>query len=208
MYIMQHAIIKSKENTGPRIIKVVLKPVRVCTREGCGKELSRQQKKYCSKICRNQFLSSGENRGALTTYKTEYAGKKLDEYLNYCEKGHEPTLIPTNASYLMLHNAKIPTQKGFAKFLKVSRKSFDTWAIAHTEFALVLDRIHDEQEEFLINNGLSGRYNATMAKLILGVNHGFVERKETHSNHHLLAFVKRFYGEVDKLEEEKYGSRS
>ena len=74
----------------------------------------------------------------------------------------------------------------------------------HSDFARGLDLLKDVQQEYLINNGLSGKYNAQLAKLMLGTNHGIVERKEVDSTHKLLGIVKHVYQEADRMERERY----
>ena len=50
------------------------------------------------------------------------------------------------------------------------------------EFCSALTFIKYEQKRRLLNDGLSGRYNSTIAKLILSANHGMHEKTETESN--------------------------
>jgi hypothetical protein len=71
-----------------------------------------------------------------------------------------------------------PTAEGLANSLKVSRKILYDWANRHPEFRDILDQINQNQVERLLNNGLSGNYNATIAKLVLA-KHGYKESTET-----------------------------
>lgn len=52
------------------------------------------------------------------------------------------------------------------------------WEEEYPEFSRALSKIDKEQKERLINNGLSGDYNSTIAKLILSANHGMAEKTE------------------------------
>lgn len=187
---------------------VSFSPSRVCTRLACGKTLTATQKKFCSHSCRNMVLSPGNSGGAPEKYQPEYATSKLEEYFAFCEKGNEPTLVPTESSYIVMHNAKMPSLKGYARYLKFPRQTLEHWAAQHPEFARALDLLKDVQEEFLINNGLSGRYNSTLAKLLLGVNHGMIERKEVDNTHKLIGVVKMIYNRADELERERYGLKT
>jgi hypothetical protein len=74
---------------------------------------------------------------------------------------------------------KLPKREGFAIFLRVTRQTLDNWSKEHTEFFDALSKIDLEQKERLINSGLSGAYNPTIAKLVLSANHGMVEKSET-----------------------------
>ncbi len=96
-----------------------------------------------------------------TTYKAEY-NDKADEYLKQ-ETG-------------------LPTVYAFAQYINTPKTTIYEWAKKHTEFSYSLERINCEQEESIINKGLSGEYNATIAKLILTANHGYTERKDITTN--------------------------
>lgn len=136
---------------------------------------------------------------SVSEYKPEYCTTALQLYLDLCEKGNEPTLIPTENSYILIHNAKIPSATGYALFLKVHPHTPENWAKSHPEFAEVLDTITAIQKEYLFNNGLAGRYNSTIAKLGLNVNHGMVERNIVDNTHKLIGVVKHVYEQADKL---------
>lgn len=181
---------------------------RVCTRPECGKILTSTQKKFCSHSCRNMVLSPGNSGGAPEKYQPEYADSKLEEYFAFCEKGNEPTLVPTESSYIVLPNAKLPTLFGYARYLRFPRQTLEHWAAQHTEFALALDLLKDMQKEFLTNYGISGRFNPTLAKLMLGVNHGIIERKEVDNTHKMIGIVKQFYQHVDEIDRERYRRKS
>lgn len=184
------------------------RPQRVCTRLECGKALTATQKKFCSHSCRNIVLSPGNSGGAPEKYLPEYASSKMKEYLTFCEKGNEPTLIPTKSSYIVLPNAELPSLIGYAQYLKFSRQTLENWATRHSDFARALDMLKNIQRSFLINNGLSGRYNSGMARFLLGVNHGMIERKEVDNTHKLLGVVKYVYQRADELEREMYGLKT
>ncbi|HEY4499083.1 MAG TPA: terminase small subunit [Candidatus Paceibacterota bacterium] len=198
---MKRASLKSQLQTLPQ---ASTSPTRVCTRPDCGKALTATQKKYCSHSCRNTVLSPGNSGGAPGKYLPEYATSKLEEYLAFCEKGNEPTLIPTESSYIVMQNARMPSLIGYARFLDFPRQTLEHWVAQHSDFARGLDLLKDVQQEYLINNGLSGKYNAQLAKLMLGTNHGIVERKEVDSTHKLLGIVKHVYQEADRMERERY----
>ena len=46
------------------------------------------------------------------------------------------------------------------------------------EFLCALEWIKREQKKRLLNSGLSGAYNSTIARLVLSTNHGFHEKSE------------------------------
>ncbi len=97
---------------------------------------------------------------------------------------YKPEYIIEVEKYLLLkkdefENKKLkvnlPTIEGFAVFIDVSKKSLYNWEDQHPEFIHSLDKIRTEQKERLINYGLSGDYNSTIAKLVLSANHGMRE---------------------------------
>lgn len=116
-------------------------------------------------------------------YKEEYIAK-VDEYLEsrQDEEVHVVKQANSEKGYEMFDNklkVKLPTIEGFARFIDVSKKSLYNWEKEYPEFLHALDKIRTEQQERLINQGLSGGYNPTIAKLILSSNHGMAERTES-----------------------------
>lgn len=77
------------------------------------------------------------------------------------------------------HTVKLPTVEGFARYIGVNKTTLYEWEQAHKEFSNSLDHIRTEQQERLLNKGLSGDYNPTIAKLILSSNHGMREKSDT-----------------------------
>ena len=111
--------------------------------------------------------------GRPSEYREIYISK-VDEYLATCED--EYTGIGKDGLRLKV---KLPTIEGFAQYLDVSKKSLYNWRDQHEEFLHALERIELEQKQRLLNCGLSGDYNPTIAKLVLSANHGMAEKSET-----------------------------
>lgn len=76
---------------------------------------------------------------------------------------------------------KLPTFEGLSILLNVHRDTLYAWAKENPEFSDTLDLLKKKQAEMLIQNGLSGDYNQTIAKLILSANHGMNEKTESES---------------------------
>lgn len=74
---------------------------------------------------------------------------------------------------------KLPTVEGLARRLKVSRETVYAWKEEHPEFSDILDDLKVEQADRLLNRGLSGEYNPTIAKMMLSSKHGYVEKSAT-----------------------------
>jgi hypothetical protein len=75
---------------------------------------------------------------------------------------------------------EIPTVAGLAIALGVSRDTVYDWAKqeAKSEFSDIVADLQAIQERLLLNNGLRGLYNSTIAKLMLSSKHGYAERTE------------------------------
>lgn len=118
-----------------------------------------------------------------TKYKEEFIAK-VDEYLS--ERVDKEVQVVKQANtekgYEMYDNkikVQLPTREGFAGFIGVDRKTLDNWGNKYEEFFHALTKIDTEQHKRLIDNGLSGDYNPTIAKLILSSNHGMREKTDT-----------------------------
>lgn len=77
------------------------------------------------------------------------------------------------------HKLKVnlPTIEGLAVFLKIHRDTVYSWEKEYPEFSDIIGELRAKQLESLINNGLSGDYNPTIAKVLLA-KHGYKEATE------------------------------
>lgn len=111
-------------------------------------------------------------------YSPDYVGEAY-KYLERCqdiEDEFHKTRGEKSDTFERTLTVQLPTIEGFALFLKVSVKSLYSWSEQFPEFLQALETIKATQKERLIEKGLSGDYNPTIAKLILSSNHGMVER--------------------------------
>lgn len=104
------------------------------------------------------------------TLYSEVMVAKAKEYLASChdeeiEKGTEDRPV-----YGL--KVKLPTKGGLAIYLGVSRDTLYEWAKDYKDFSDIMEAVGAEQEDKLINNGLSGSYNSTIAKVLL-TKHGY-----------------------------------
>lgn len=97
---------------------------------------------------------------------------------------YHPGILKGVAKYLKISRDRVedkslrinlPKIEGLAKFLKVNKDTLYEWAKKHPEFSDALERVKNEQFCRLIDEGLAGRYNSTITKLILSSNHGLKE---------------------------------
>lgn len=74
----------------------------------------------------------------------------------------------------------IPTIEGLALYLNVSRSSVYLWTEDESDlgkqFSDIVNRYLAQQSKLLITNGLAGKFNANITKLILSGKHGYVEQ--------------------------------
>jgi len=117
-------------------------------------------------------------RGRPTSYKEEYCNE-VQNYLDLCidvESEFHKTRGERSDTYERKLTVKLPTIEGFALHLKVNKTSLYEWDKKYPKFSNSLDLIKTEQRNRLLNKGLSGDYNSTIAKLILSSNHGMSEK--------------------------------
>lgn len=120
--------------------------------------------------------------GRPTDYKEEYI-QKVEEYLEENQDKDVQELSGLSAKGTELYRNKtvvsLPTIEGFALFIGIPRRTVFDWKDKYPEFSHSLEKILAEQQKRLLNKGLSGDYNPTIAKLILSSNHGMREKTET-----------------------------
>lgn len=72
----------------------------------------------------------------------------------------------------------VPSVSGLACYLGISKVTALSYAKKNNDFLNTLEAIKTIQENSLINKGLTGEFNATIAKLMLS-NHGYADKQET-----------------------------
>lgn len=113
---------------------------------------------------------------ARPTLYTEEILTKAREYILAC-KDDEIERESKQGQTVYKLKAKLPTKGGLARYLGVSRDTLYEWSSVHEEFSDIMEELGAEQEDRLINNGLSGDYNPTIAKVLL-TKHGYADKQE------------------------------
>lgn len=114
---------------------------------------------------------------------SEYSNKILEDakkYLKECVDGYKRIVQSQNKKrkiYTTKFQVKLPTIGGLAVYLHISRDTIYDWKKKHKEFSYIIDEMMAEQEDRLINSGISGDYNATISKVLL-TKHGYREGHE------------------------------
>lgn len=126
--------------------------------------------------------------GRPTKYKEEYCDL-VHEYLkcnidSVDENGKLTVNLPTVGGFLDFLNEYIKDNLEDGEEYKPvkSEKTLYNWAENHDWFLQSLGKVVKEQEQRLLNCGLSGDYNSTIAKLVLSSNHGYKEKSDVTSN--------------------------
>jgi len=75
-----------------------------------------------------------------------------------------------------------PSVVGLCSYLKRAKSTVYDWSHEDDkEFSDILDQIKSDQELVTLNKAMTGEYNATIAKLLLG-KHGYHEKTENNHN--------------------------
>ncbi len=98
--------------------------------------------------------------------------KKAKAYLASCKD--KRVFKRVGRRYVSGLDVRIPTRGGMAVALGVARDTLYEWAKVHKEFSDIMEELGSIQEGRLIENGLSGDYNSTIAKVLL-TKHGYRE---------------------------------
>ena len=120
-------------------------------------------------------------------YRKIYSTKRLEDYLKECKDKYEKAVVQENLEkgyrmYKSRLRVKIPSYEGYAKFLGVHKDTLINWAKTNEEFSRALSTILEIQKQTLIERGLEGTYNPTLAKFLLSANHGLRESTDVTSD--------------------------
>jgi len=114
---------------------------------------------------------------------TEYSEailKTAQAYIDSCEDEVKQVVSGESEKFTTYKEkviVKLPTIEGLALYLKIHRDTIYTWEKQYLEFSDILNTLRVKQADRLINNGLSGDYNAYIAKALLS-KHGYSEKTE------------------------------
>lgn len=139
--------------------------------------------------------------GRPTSFNAETFDQKLKEYLK-SQKDESKVVTGSRGAVGLRFKVKLPTIPGFCRHIGITKMTLYNWQgweptpekpdestldkeirqekLKQKEAAEhAIEEILVEQYERLINMGLAGYYNPTLAKLILSANHGMSEEINT-----------------------------
>lgn len=120
------------------------------------------------------------SKGGRPTKYTKDITEKAEKYLSECIDTTEQVVTGESGkftSYKEKIKVNLPTIEGLAVYLEVHRDTLYEWEKEHDEFSDIIERLRGSQIKALVNNGLSGDYNPTIAKVLLS-KHGYSEKQE------------------------------
>lgn len=115
--------------------------------------------------------------GRPSDFKSDKFKKDLADYLALSKD--EVEVVRGRGGSAVHLKVKLPTIEGFTTYLGVAKGTIHNWRKVYPEVEEALEQIKTIQLERLINEGLAGYYNPTIAKLILSANHGMGEEINT-----------------------------
>lgn len=120
------------------------------------------------------------SKGGRPTKYTKDITEKAEKYLSECIDTTEQVVTGESGkftSYKEKIKVNLPTIEGLAVYLEVHRDTLYEWEKEHDDFSDIIERLRGSQIKALVNNGLSGDYNPTIAKVLLS-KHGYSEKQE------------------------------
>lgn len=103
---------------------------------------------------------------------TDYSEEMLTKTREYIDSAED---VEIGVKHIKVN---LPTIEGLALFLGVNKTTIYEWEQVHEEFSHDTGRLRAKQAKELVNKGLSGDYNPTIAKVLLS-RHGYREGIDT-----------------------------
>lgn len=135
------------------------------------------------------------NCGRPTTYREEMPDLVM-EYLKTRQDVYEDVPKCENPetgaiTYTKRQKVSMPTLEGLSSFLGTTKTAMLSWEKQFPKFHCALEEVRRAQHDRLMDKGLSGEYNPTIAKLVLSSNHGYAEKTKTEHSGDLTISVEK-----------------
>lgn len=118
--------------------------------------------------------------GGRPTILTAELKDKARLYIQECEDEeteYHKTRGEKSDGFERIIRVRLPTIEGLAFYIDVARSTLYEWKDLDAEFSDIIDTLLQKQASMLIDKGLSGDYNPTIAKVLL-TKHGYREGTE------------------------------
>jgi len=102
--------------------------------------------------------------------------EKVYAYIDKCSKNKQGETRDG------LEIARLPLLCGLATYLKVNIDTVFEWRKSYVPFTDACKDLLAVQKDLLIQSGLAGSFNSTIAARILGANHGMSDKKDITTN--------------------------
>ncbi len=106
---------------------------------------------------------------------TSYTEEILLKTITYVESCND---IDEDKESSIKAKVNLPSIEGLAYEIKINRDTIYEWCKVNKDFSDIIDDLKAKQARILLNKGLSGEYNSTIAKVLL-TKHGYREGIET-----------------------------
>lgn len=104
--------------------------------------------------------------------------KKLQKYIDEAEDEELEVVSAISLKGTEMYRRKLkvhlPTVEGAALYLGISKRTIYDWEEIHPAFLHLMEDLRAKQARMLMENGLNGDYNPTIAKVLLS-KHGYRE---------------------------------
>lgn len=98
----------------------------------------------------------------------KHAGGRPTNYSNEIrEKALEYITVTVDETIEGKTKVNLPSIEGLASYIDVNRDTVYEWCKVYPEFSDIIEKLKEKQVKSLINNGLQGTYNPTIAKVLL-----------------------------------------
>ena len=131
-----------------------------------------QQILHNQQVEQQNYLNKYMAAGRPTSY-TEDMPKMVRAYLDSCED-----VESEDGSGKARLSVNIPSIEGLAYEIKINKDTIYGWCKIHPEFSDSIHALRAKQARALVNKGLSGQYNSTIAKVLLA-HHGYRDAIDT-----------------------------
>lgn len=115
------------------------------------------------------------------TIYSEAMLEKAKEYVLSCDDSEDVLAEDSNRPIYKIR-VNLPTVEGLAIHMGINKDTIYEWCKIHNEFSDVIEELLAYQARELINKGLSGDYNPTIAKVLLS-KRGYSEKTESDVKH-------------------------